>query len=224
MFNGYIYCATSPSNKKYFGLTTTSLEKRKNGHLISVYKNSSHLLFHNAIRKYKNNFMWEIIEEHKLNSYDELLNILKEREIYFIKENKTYLKKYGYNSTYGGELGPNKETCKKISKINKEIWKNPEYRNKQYNTAHNPEFKTKFKEAMENASNKISIKIKEKWKDEEYRNKLIEIRNTPEFKIKYLNTLHKKEKIKCKYCNVESINQGIITRWHNENCKHKLNF
>jgi len=50
MFNRIIYCATSPSNKKYYGMTSKSLEERKAKHISNMMSGSS-LLFYNALRK-----------------------------------------------------------------------------------------------------------------------------------------------------------------------------
>lgn len=42
-----------------------------------------------------------------------------------------------------------------------------------------------------------------------------------ETRIKISNTLKNKPKIKCKYCDYEHHSKGILTRYHNENCKNK---
>jgi hypothetical protein len=106
---GYIYCAISPSGKKYYGKTITTIENRKNFH--REYSLDRKNIFCCAIRKYGfNNFLWKQIEERFVNLSNnlrqdkiELNKILSEREKYWIKKDQTHLRKYGYNSTIGGE-------------------------------------------------------------------------------------------------------------------------
>lgn len=103
--NGLIYCAISPSNKKYYGFTF-NFDYRKNRHLKETIKFLDESHFHRAIRKYEfENFIWEIKETYERKNKKDLLNILHEREIYWIKKDKTYLRKYGYNMTMGGTGG-----------------------------------------------------------------------------------------------------------------------
>lgn len=118
MFNGVIYCATSPSNKKYYGQTFHKFENRKARHFLEAIERNCQYAFHRALRKYGfENFKWEIIEEYKLNELDELIEILNEREIFWIKKDKTYLYNFGYNMKIGGFNGNHtEETKSKISK------------------------------------------------------------------------------------------------------------
>lgn len=96
--NSYIvYKHTSPSNKSYFGITSTTLEKRsgKNG---SYYKKD--MLFYRAIQKYGwNNIKHEIL----------FANLSKQeacqKEIELIAQYKSNNAKYGYNISSGGESG-----------------------------------------------------------------------------------------------------------------------
>jgi group I intron endonuclease len=120
MYTGIIYCAISPSKKKYYGKTVQQLKFRINGHL----KNSELAIcrFSSAIRKYGiENFDWIVVETYNFENRIDLRNKLNERETYLILEDKTYLKEYGYNMTNGGDGGAvfgrklSKETCKKIS-------------------------------------------------------------------------------------------------------------
>lgn len=105
---GYIYCATSPSNKKYYGKTINTVESRKDGH---KKDKDGKTVFYCAIKKYGfDNFIWTIIEEYcvvltndlRLDKI-ELNDILCEREKYWIKTDKTYLREFGYNGTMGGD-------------------------------------------------------------------------------------------------------------------------
>ena len=86
----------------YVGLTTKSLQSRKNSHWKSVIKGSK-TTFHLALKKYGlNGFKWKTLEK------CETIEELKEREIHYIAELNTY--ENGYNSTKGGEFfSPNFE-------------------------------------------------------------------------------------------------------------------
>jgi group I intron endonuclease len=102
MKNGVIYCAISPSGKKYYGLSS-NFRKRKEKHRKN-YKKIRKNYFYTAIRKYGfENIEWIIVETVNSDSLIELRILLAEREKYWIKKDKTYLKEYGYNMTLGGE-------------------------------------------------------------------------------------------------------------------------
>lgn len=102
---GIIYCATSPSKKKYYGYTSLGLEDRRIKHKYSFLKGRN-CSFYFALKKYGfESFLWESIEEYDLEDKKELHKILCEREIYWIEKDKTYLKEYGYNMTRGGDGG-----------------------------------------------------------------------------------------------------------------------
>ena len=96
---GYIYCHTSPSNKKYIGQTTCSNPKyRWSG------KNSytSNRYFFAAINKYGwENFSHEILEQHEAESKELLIEKLNEREAFLIAKYNT-LAPDGYNILPGG--------------------------------------------------------------------------------------------------------------------------
>lgn len=106
---GYIYCATSPSTKKYYGKTIDTIKNRKNGHRKGSVNGKN--IFSCAIRKYGfDNFIWTQKEEFCVDLTDdlrldkiELNEILCERETYWIKKDKTYLREFGYNGTLGGD-------------------------------------------------------------------------------------------------------------------------
>lgn len=101
MKKGIIYCATSPSGKKYYGRTIVSLIKRKYSHSADVRRNSN-TYFHNALRKYGiENFKWEIVEKIKDPNKNNLIIKLNEKEIFYIKEKNT-LYPNGYNLMPGG--------------------------------------------------------------------------------------------------------------------------
>lgn len=106
----YIYCHTTPSNKKYVGYSSgkyTCTRWGKNGSRYS--KNPA---FWNAICKYGwDNIKHEVLERGL--SFEEANN----REIYYISLYKSNDKRFGYNLTEGGS-NPNctPETRAKISK------------------------------------------------------------------------------------------------------------
>jgi len=106
MYKGIIYCATSPSNKKYYGQSIGSLEKRIKKHY-SSRSSKDNTIFHNALQKYKKLIKWEIIDSYEFFEREDLINKLNEREIYWIERDKTciakYGKEFGYNMTEGGQ-------------------------------------------------------------------------------------------------------------------------
>jgi hypothetical protein len=97
---GIIYCATSPNGKKYYGRSIQPLAKRKYQHL-STAKRGSELYFHRAIRKYGDEIKWEVVEKIKYENREQLLDILNEKEIVYIKKDNT-LYPGGYNLSKGG--------------------------------------------------------------------------------------------------------------------------
>lgn len=61
MDTNVVYKATcSVTGKSYIGFTSLSLGKRKARHLALV-RGGSHTMFHNALRKYEENFVWGIL-------------------------------------------------------------------------------------------------------------------------------------------------------------------
>jgi group I intron endonuclease len=100
---GIIYCAISPSNKKYYGYSSLDLESRKYGHLNRLNRGCKGRFF-TALRKYGwENFKWKIIEEYSAENKKILHDILCNRECFWIEKDKTYLREYGYNMTHGGD-------------------------------------------------------------------------------------------------------------------------
>ena len=103
MYQGIIYCATSPSGKKYYGFTY-NLINRKIAHKKHSTKKTNR--FYCAIKKYGfNNFVWTIIETYESDDKDFIRDILRKREIFWIEKEKTYLREFGYNMTHGGDGG-----------------------------------------------------------------------------------------------------------------------
>jgi group I intron endonuclease len=117
---GIVYKITNVFNNKcYIGVTKNIIEDRVKQH-IYISKNSKSNHFYNSLRKYGiENFTIKIID-YAFNSCELAL-----KEQYYIKLYKSYLEKFGYNATLGGEgygIGstPNIETCFKMSKTRKE--------------------------------------------------------------------------------------------------------
>lgn len=96
-----IYKITNKINNKcYVGKTTKTLEWRWKVHIRHSKNVKYNALFPRAIAKYgEDNFILEIID--MAISLEEL----NEKEKYWIKYYKSYLKEYGYNLTLGGEGG-----------------------------------------------------------------------------------------------------------------------
>lgn len=100
------------NNKIYIGKTQFSIEERERGHLTKL-RNNKHYNSHlqSSFNKYGEHvFKILLIEECNIN-------ILDEREKYWINFYKSYIDKFGYNLQLGGEGGtPNDITKLKQSK------------------------------------------------------------------------------------------------------------
>ena len=91
-----VYCHThKETGKKYFGITSKSAKERwgKNGY---GYQSSPY--FYNAIQKYGWDSFYHIVLHEGISE-----RCAKEYEIKYISEYKTNNKKYGFNSTAGGD-------------------------------------------------------------------------------------------------------------------------
>lgn len=123
-----VYIHTSPSNKKYVGITSMNPKERwKNGR---GYSHNKH--FTNAIEKYGwNNFIHEIVAE----------NLTEEEackmESELIEKYNTFDSDNGYNATTGGEIGKQhtEEVRRKQSELAKKMWEDEEYRAKMHEVA-----------------------------------------------------------------------------------------
>ena len=93
---GYIYLIENKINsKKYIGQTSYSIERRMAEHIRGAKQHPNRPLYR-AINKYgEENFNISIVEECEIN-------LLSEREIYWINKFNTYYGD-GYNATLGGE-------------------------------------------------------------------------------------------------------------------------
>lgn len=192
---GVIYKITNKINgKAYIGKTQDFNERQFAHYKASKNKNSYISVLYRAINKYGwKNFNWEIICE------CETLEELNEKEIYFIKEYKTFIhdeNSNGYNLTLGGDgISGHKhseESLKLISEASIKLWENEEHRALQ---------KIRIKEAVNTKECKEKLKItratpeyhekrskltKELWQDKEIRDKIYlkhkERWEDPEFK------------------------------------------
>lgn len=224
MFEGLIYKAISPSSKIYYGMTLKGLEDRKHKHYLNML-NGSKLYFHNALRKYGiNNFIWEIIEIHKNNNKKKLINLLYEKEIFWIDKDKTYIQKNGYNISKGGtgsdifnNLSDNRkvEVRKIISDGVKKKWKDESYRSNM--------IKIRNEEKYTQNRKKLA---KKQWENKNIRDKSLKsfsekIWNNIDRNKKISESLKNRPKEKCIYCGLETNNASCLKRWHNENCKKK---
>jgi group I intron endonuclease len=94
LIKGIIYCATSPSGKKYIGQTVKSLSKRMEGHRTDAGRGKDYH-FCRAIRKYGwDSFEWEVLYK---DIPEDILDIAEMCAIYIYD---TY--DNGYNCTSGG--------------------------------------------------------------------------------------------------------------------------
>ena len=113
MTNTYtVYKHTSPSGKVYIGITSVEVKRRlQNG---TNYKNSPH--FYKAILKYGLENISHDILYTNLNKEE-----AEEKDIELIKEYKSNIHEYGYNTESGGNSKgkSSKETREKMSKSKK---------------------------------------------------------------------------------------------------------
>ena len=107
IYEGYIYCITNKvNNKKYIGQTRTDIETRWRGHRSDANNpNGQKFAIHLAMNKYGiENFTIEQIEKIEVGELCELLDMLNDREQYYIKKYNA-ISPNGYNLTVGGESG-----------------------------------------------------------------------------------------------------------------------
>lgn len=107
-----VYEAKFPNGKRYIGLTTKSLQRRKAEH--KHHSGRSSRKVYNAIRKYGwENVTWKVLAT--CFTEEEMRN----KEKYFIKKFRTLEIEFGYNHREGGDGGRHDEqTKKKISLMN----------------------------------------------------------------------------------------------------------
>lgn len=90
-----VYKVTSPNNKIYIGITSQGLDKRRQDHYSEAKTHKTNRKFHNALNKYKDQLIWEILKTGLSKK------LAQKYEEYYIKKFKS--QKFGYNTTNGGE-------------------------------------------------------------------------------------------------------------------------
>ena len=116
-----VYVHTSPSGKKYVGITSQQLKDRW-GISGKGYIENKH--FWNAIKKYG----WDKFT-HEIVTRDVDLEEASRIECALIKHYNSMNPEYGYNQTTGGNWSkPSSEVRKKLSDSQKLVWQDPEYR------------------------------------------------------------------------------------------------
>lgn len=104
-FIGYVYKISNSENKKlYIGQTTNTVRKRWRDHIsASKQKDTKGVILYDAMKEYGiDKFYVSSLETVRADSFDELKNQLKKREIYYISKYNT-VRPYGYNCTIGGD-------------------------------------------------------------------------------------------------------------------------
>lgn len=121
---GYIYKIEFPNGKVYIGLTTTSIEQRKEEHNRNAKRGIPYHLY-NALRKHNMVDTFELRVIDTADTKEELC----EKEIGYIQIYRSFEKEYGYNGTLGGD-GTNgyvftEEDRKKTSEGMKKYYETP---------------------------------------------------------------------------------------------------
>ena len=127
---GYIYKIQFPNGKHYIGLTSRTLDQRKQQHRCSAKKGDTQILY-NAIRKYDMIDTFELIEIDTAETIEELYEL----EIGYILMYNSYMDENGYNMTFGGDgtfgyIRTEEDKEKQSERQKKHFEKNPEARQK----------------------------------------------------------------------------------------------
>lgn len=111
MYEGYIYLISNDSydNQVYIGQTSRDIETRWNEHLYKALDLTDCTKLYCKMRTYGiSNFHIQLVEKHECFDKNLLINILNEREKYYIGIFDSY--KNGLNSTLGGRDVVNSDT------------------------------------------------------------------------------------------------------------------
>lgn len=160
---GYVvYMHTTPSDKRYIGITKQQLNHRwRNG---NGYTRCTG--FWRAIQKYG----WENIK-HEVIAECETLEEANELERKFIEQYKTHDKRYGYNCTTGGDgvsgWKANDEQRRKNGDAKRKQWQNLEMREKLV-------AERRARAATESERKRLAEMRDSAWANPEIREKLIE--------------------------------------------------
>ena len=92
-----LYCATSPSGKRYFGITSVDLPLREKRHRDTGAKYQT--IFHKALKKYGKAMVFETWAVGERAYIHDL-------EVRAIEKFQTTDRRFGYNQCLGGNLSP----------------------------------------------------------------------------------------------------------------------
>lgn len=155
-----VYMHTTPSGKRYIGITAQTVEKRwQNGYGYAYGEND---YFFNAIRKYGwDNIKHEILFEGLTKEEAE------EKEIELIAKYNTTAREYGYNHETGGYATPKhtEEYKRRMSELQKKIWAESDGRREKaaaFRRGKHLSEDTKEKLRQANLGKKQSVETKEK--------------------------------------------------------------
>ena len=114
-----VYMHTTPSGKRYIGITSQTVERRWQKGFGYAYGDNDY--FFNAIKKYG----WDNIK-HEILFTGLTKSEAEEKEIELIAKYNTTSRDCGYNRETGGHATPKhtEEYKRKMSEMQKEIWKN----------------------------------------------------------------------------------------------------
>lgn len=220
------------NNKVYIGQTVQGFDRRYKNNIVDYSKNN-HLI--SSIGKYgiKN---FEIIKILDVAFSKIELDI---KEISWIAIYKSNDENYGYNKTIGGSgVVLSEETKKKLGKLSKERWKNPEYRDnlsaklkeitstEEYRNNMSKTILSSEKHRLAMASNEFKLaqsnSKKELWCSEVYRKKVIDsIKKSWDEDRKARASIHMKERHKNKEYKKNMALQ-FKKRWENPEENNKL--
>lgn len=139
----FVYIHTTPSNKRYIGVTSKNVNKRWGNEGYGYFRNRH---FYSAIQKYG----WDNIE-HKVFEVDTESEMFY-LERYLISYYRSNNPKYGYNKSTGGEIGP--VGCKH-SDITKA-------KMRESHLGHRCSDETRYKIGKANKGHSVSIEVREK--------------------------------------------------------------
>lgn len=172
-YTGYIYSITNKVNGKTYIGKTNDLVRRWKEH---YYGKGGAVILKNALKKYGvENFLFDVIAKIPFDTKEELNDVLKQLEIYYISLYDTFHN--GYNATIGGDgisyYEHSEETKQKLKERQIEKWKDEEFRAKCAIAALGYHHTDKAKEAIRQALlsrdhsiyDKVSAKLKGRKRD-----------------------------------------------------------